>query len=432
MDQYQESDRYCRPWIIGFSGGKDSTVLLTLVWLALLRLKEQGVNLNRRVYVVCNDTMVENPVIEEYVTTVLKHIKNAAESQQLPISVHTTTPELEDSFWCCVIGKGYPAPNNSFRFCTEKMKINPTSNFILKQVAEDGEAIVLIGTRRDESQQRAKSVKKHEIIGHRLSKHPLNANTFTYAPIKELFLEEVWWIINAIPSPWGFNNDVLFKIYADASADDYECPTVVTDDKHRTCGQSRFGCWICTVVKEDKSMSALIKNGVEWMKPLLDFRNRLVENRNVSEFRCDTRRNGQRAVDQSGHNMGNYTMEYRIQLLRELLQAQKDTQDYRSSIDLITNQELIAIQVLWYRDGNFTTTVNDIYNEVYGYNIPNSNIGLQERLLLEKACSENPKHYQLIQELLALQKNKVLLMRKYGLATDLETRLESYAKEVEI
>lgn len=432
MDQYQESDRYCRPWIIGFSGGKDSTVLLTLVWLALLRLKEQGINLNRRVYVVCNDTMVENPVIEEYVTTVLKHIKNAAESQQLPISVHTTTPELEDSFWCCVIGKGYPAPNNSFRFCTEKMKIKPTSNFILKQVAEDGEAIVLIGTRRDESQQRAKSVKKHEIIGHRLSKHPLNANTFTYAPIKELFLEEVWWIINAIPSPWGFNNDVLFKIYADASADDYECPTVVTDDKHRTCGQSRFGCWICTVVKEDKSMSALIKNGVEWMKPLLDFRNRLVENRNVSEFRCDTRRNGQRAVDQSGHNMGNYTMEYRIQLLRELLQAQKDTQDYRSSIDLITNQELIAIQVLWYRDGNFTTTVNDIYNEVYGYNIPNSNIGLQERLLLEKACSENPKHYQLIQELLALQKNKVLLMRKYGLATDLETRLESYAKEVEI
>lgn len=432
MDQYQEEDRYCRPWIIGFSGGKDSTVLLTLVWLALMRLKEQNIPLNRRVYVVCNDTMVENPVIEEYVTNVLQRIRNAALEQQLPISVHTTTPELEDTFWCCVIGKGYPAPNNSFRFCTEKMKIKPTSNFILNQVAADGEAIVLIGTRRDESQQRAKSVKKHEIIGHRLSKHPLNANTYTYAPIKELFLEEVWWIINAIPSPWGFDNDILFKIYADASADDYECPTVVTDDKHRTCGQSRFGCWICTVVKEDKSMSALIENGVEWMKPLLEFRNRLVENRNVSEFRCETRRNGQRAVDETGHNMGNYTMEYRIQLLRELLMAQKETQDYRGSIDLITNQELIAIQVIWYRDGNFSTTVNDIYNEVYGYNIPNSSIGLQERILLEKACSNNPQHFQLIQELLALQKNKVLLMRKYGLATDLEARLESYVKEEDV
>ena len=428
-EQYLEKDRYNRPWIIGFSGGKDSTVLLTLVWIAMNRLKEQGENLTRRVYVVCNDTMVENPVIEEYVINVLDKIDRAAKEQKMPISVTRTTPTIEDSFWCCVIGKGYPVPNNSFRFCTEKMKIKPTSQFITDQVSADGEAIVLVGTRLSESQARERSIKRHEIKGHRLSKHPLNPNTYTYAPIKELMLEEVWWIINAIPSPWGFDNKILFDIYRDASADDYECPTVVTDDSHRSCGQSRFGCWICTVVKEDKSMSSLINSGVVWMKPLLDFRNRLVENRNVSELRCDTRRNGQRDVDETGHNMGNYTMAYRIQLLRELLTIQKETQDYRASIDLITNQELIAIQVLWYRDGNFSTTVNDIYNEVYGYNIPNTNMGLQERILLEKSCSDNPKHFTLIQELLALQKNKVLLMRKYGLQTDLESRLENYIKE---
>ena len=428
-EQYLEKDRYNRPWIIGFSGGKDSTVLLTLVWIAMNRLKEKGENLTRRVYVVCNDTMVENPVIEEYVINVLDKIDRAAKEQKMPISVTRTTPAIEDSFWCCVIGKGYPVPNNSFRFCTEKMKIKPTSQFITDQVSADGEAIVLVGTRLSESQARERSIKRHEIKGHRLSKHPLNPNTYTYAPIKELMLEEVWWIINAIPSPWGFDNKILFDIYRDASADDYECPTVVTDDSHRSCGQSRFGCWICTVVKEDKSMSSLINSGVVWMKPLLDFRNRLVENRNVSELRCDTRRNGQRAVDETGHNMGNYTMAYRIQLLRELLTIQKETQDYRASIDLITNQELIAIQVLWYRDGNFSTTVNDIYNEVYGYNIPNTNMGLQERILLEKSCSDNPRHFTLIQELLALQKNKVLLMRKYGLQTDLESRLENYIKE---
>ena len=428
-DQYLEKDRYNRPWIIGFSGGKDSTVLLTLVWMAMNRLKEQGIPLSRRVYVVCNDTMVENPVIEEYVINVLDKIDRAAKEQKMPISVTRTTPTIEDSFWCCVIGKGYPVPNNSFRFCTEKMKIKPTSQFITDQVSADGEAIVLVGTRLSESQARERSIKRHEIKGHRLSKHPLNPNTYTYAPIKELMLEEVWWIINALPSPWGFDNKILFNIYLNASADDYECPTVITDDSHRSCGQSRFGCWICTVVKEDKSMTSLINNGVVWMKPLLDFRNRLVENRNVSELRCDTRRNGQKAVDETGHNMGNYTMEYRIQLLRELLTIQKETQDYRASIDLITNQELIAIQVLWYRDGNFNKTVNDIYNEVYGYNIPNTNMGLQERILLEKSCKKNPNHFALIQELLALQKNKVLLMRKYGLQTDLESRLENYVKE---
>ncbi|MDD4429025.1 MAG: DNA phosphorothioation system sulfurtransferase DndC [Paludibacter sp.] len=430
IDQYQEDDRFNRPWIIGFSGGKDSTVLLTLVWLALQKIRnEKQVALKRPVYVVCNDTMVENPVIEEYVSNVLRTIQKAANEQQLPIVVKTTTPQIEDTFWCCVIGKGYPVPNNSFRFCTEKMKIKPTSTIITNQVAADGEAIILIGTRLAESQQRAKSIKKHDIKGHRLSKHPLNPNTYTYAPIKELMLEEVWYIINAIPSPWGFDNQILFKIYLDASADDYECPTVVTNDSHRSCGQSRFGCWICTVVKEDKSMSALIKNGVEWMQPLLDFRNRLVENRNVSENRSETRRNGQLAVDETGHNMGNYTMKYRIQLLRELLTIQKDTQHFRSSIDLITSQELIAIQVMWYRDGNFSTTVNDIYNKVYGYDLQNDSISLQERLLLEKSCN-NPAHYSLIQELLALQKNKVLLMKKYGLQTDLEARIDCYVKEV--
>lgn len=177
-------------------------------------------------------------------------------------------------------------------------------------------------------------------------------------------------------------------------------------------------------------MSSLIKNGVEWMKPLLEFRDRLVENRNVSELRCDTRRNGQRAVDETGHNLGNYTMEYRIQMLRELLQTQKTVQEGHSSVNLITSQELIAIQVIWFRDGNFSTTVNDIYNEVYGYNIPNLEIGLQERLILEKSCID-PQHFQLIQELLALQKSKVLLMRKFGLQNDIEERLDSFIKEKE-
>lgn len=433
MDQYLEDDRYNRPWIIGFSGGKDSTVLLTLVWLALQKIREENEfqTLNRQIYVVCNDTMVENPIIEEYTSNVLQTIQKSAKEQKLPITVKTTTPQIEDTFWSCIIGKGYPVPNNAFRFCTEKMKIKPTSRFITEQIAEDGEAIVLIGTRLSESQQRAKSIKKHDIKGQRLSKHPLNPNTFTYAPIKELMLEEVWWIINVIPSPWGFDNQILFNIYLDASADDYECPTVVTNDSHKSCGQSRFGCWTCTVVKEDKSMTALIDNGTRWMQPLLDFRNRLVENRNVSDNRNETRRNGQLAVDETGHKMGNYTIEYRIQLLTELLSIQKEVQKKRSSIKLITSQELIAIQVIWYRDGNFTTTVNDIYNDIYGYDLPNDNISLQERLLLEQSCN-NSSHYNLIQELLALQKNKVLLVKKYGLQTDLEARLERFVKEVEI
>ena len=432
IDQYTVADTSLRPWIIGFSGGKDSTVLLTLVWLALLKIRaslKDGERLERPIYVVNNDTMVENPIITEYVFTVLECIKKAALDQDLPISVKKTVPRLEDSFWVNVLGKGYPVPNNSFRFCTEKMKIKPTSQFILDQVDKTGEAIILIGTRLAESATRERSMKKHEVKGKRLSNHPLNANTYTYAPIRNLHLEEVWYIINSFKSPWGFDNQILFQIYLDASADDYECPTVVTDKNHGSCGQSRFGCWVCTVVKEDKSMSTLVHNGFTWLEPLLKYRNKLFEDRNISENRRDKRRNGQSAVDELGHKQGNYTEKYRRDMLELLLETQKIVQKDRPHIDLITSQELIAIQVNWYRDSYFEDKVSDIYNKVYGRDLFLDPMDYKERLILEGVCKDNPKDYHLISDLLSLQKTKTLLMNNYGIQTDIENRLMFFIQE---
>lgn len=305
--------------------------------------------------------MVENPIIASYVDEVLAKIEIAAREQGLPIFVRKTIPRLEDSFWVNIIGKGYPVPNNAFRWCTEKLKIKPTSRFITEQVDENGEAIILIGTRSDESSTRAKSIKKHEIRGKRLTNHTLLKNTYVYAPIKGLLLEEIWYIINAMPSPWGAENSVLFKIYMDASADDYECPTVVTDKSHGSCGQSRFGCWTCTVVKDDKSMRALVNNGREWMKPLYDFRVELVNERNLLENRLATRRDGSQAIN----DMGSYQYGYRASILRRLLEVQHTLQKTDPKIVLVTDQELIAIQVNWYRDFNFEFRVSDIYNKVY-------------------------------------------------------------------
>lgn len=430
VDQYCYADSSERPWIIGFSGGKDSTVLLTLVWEALLRIKgfSNPFQLRRPIYVVCNDTMVENPIITEYVFDVLKCIEKAAKEQDLPIFVKITTPRLEDSFWVNVLGKGYPVPNSVFRFCTEKLKIKPTSQFIMDQINENGEAIILIGTRLDESANRAKSIKKHQIKGKRLSKHPLNPNTYTYAPIIDLLLEEVWFIINSFTSPWGFDNKRLFQIYADASADDYECPTVVTDKSHNSCGQSRFGCWVCTVVKEDKSMRSLINNGADWLQPLLDYRNELVKGRNVSENRRSERRNGQNAVDESGHNMGNYTDVYRASMLKKLLETQKLVQEQKPHIELISSQELIGIQVTWYRDGIFDFKVSEIYSQVYGKDISIDYMKYKEKIILEEVCKENPKDYHIINDLLSIQKSKTLLMNNYGIQTDIENRLLAYLK----
>lgn len=435
IDQYAYADQSERPWIIGFSGGKDSTVLLMLVWIALQRVRNgmpYPYQLKRKVYVVCNDTMVENPIIANYVEDVLSKITEAARDQDLPIIVQKTTPKLEETFWINVIGKGYPVPNNAFRWCTDKLKIRPTSSFLLEQIDEKGEAIVLLGTRYDESANRERSIRKHEVTGSRLSKHQTTVNTYVYAPIKEMIVDEIWYIINTVSSPWGFDNSILFKIYADASADDYECPTVVVNKEHNSCGQSRFGCWTCTVVKNDKSMSSLVNNGQNWMEPLLAFRNRLVEGRNISENRSDTRRNGQEAVRDDGTFNGNYTFEYRYQILKDLLLVQKEIQKDRPHITLINNQELIAIQVTWNRDGYFDHTVGDLYKEIYNKEISTNNIKSlddTERRILRDVCEEDPNYYHLIDNLIALQETKTLMISKYGLHNDVEKRIESFVNE---
>ncbi len=406
IDQYLFADKSLRPWIIGFSGGKDSTVMLQFVWKALQHIKQLGLVPYRQMYIVCNDTMVENPVITEYVYRVLEKIEQAAVEQDLPIRVIKTIPRLEDSFWVNLIGKGYPAPNNAFRWCTERLKIKPTQRFILEQVDEFGEAIILIGTRSAESASRAKSMKKHAIKGKRLSKHPTQPNTFMYAPIRYLSLEEVWYTINTMPSPWGASNDELFQIYSDASADDYECPTVVTDKEHKSCGQSRFGCWTCTVVKQDKSMSALIENGLTWLKPLLQLRNELAEERNIIENRMPQRRNGTDAIN----GMGPYYPKYRASVLLRLLQAQKEVQKDKPHVELITNQELIAIQTIWYRDFVFDQKVSEIYHNAYksDLDMKDHNEKKEKELeLLKKSCQENPQDFELIQELLTLQKKQI-------------------------
>lgn len=431
IDQYLYADDTNRPWIIGFSGGKDSTVMLQLVWKAISRVKEFSGIVKRDVYVVCNDTMVENPVITEYVYRVLDKIERAAVEQDVPIRVIKTIPRLEDSFWVNLIGKGYPAPNNSFRWCTERLKIKPTSRFLIEQLDEFGEAVILIGTRSSESAQRAKSMKKHAIRGKRLTKHPNHPNTFMYAPIRNLSLEEVWYIINTMDSPWGSDNSELFQIYADASADDYECPTVVTNKEHKSCGQSRFGCWVCTVVKEDKSMSALIENGLTWLTPLLKFRNELVIERNISENREPTRRNGQPAVNELGNNQGNYTSEYRANMLERLFETQREIQKEKPHVELITNQELVAIQTIWYRDFIFDQKVSELYRKAYKINLDmkdQNERNEKELELLKNSCEDNPSDFDLIQELLTLQKNKSLLNRKRGLKEDIENRIGEYLK----
>lgn len=422
IDQYLYDDNPLRPWIIGFSGGKDSTLLLQVVWNALKKI--DPVLLTRKVYIVCNDTLVENPRIVKFISKTLKRLQKAAVEQQLPIVVKETIPRMEDSFWVRLIGLGYPAPNRFYRWCTERLKINPTTRLITETIAENGEAIILLGTRSDESQNRANSIKKHEVRGQRLRKHQL-PNAFVYAPIKDITTNELWQYLNQVPPPWGGNHKELVTLYRNANAGD--CPLVI-DTTTPSCGNSRFGCWVCTVVSKDKSMEGLIENGEDWMQPMADIRNFLVETRdNPEKWREKRRRDG--SIKEN--LWGPYKFETRVEILKRVLKAQKDLED-TEGVELITHQEMVLIQFHWYRDLFFKTRVSDIYNKIYKTQLDMSKHEekiKEENSLLIKSCKDEPKDVELIQDLLALQKTKTLLMKKRGLLDDIENRLDQYLED---
>lgn len=423
IDQYLYDEHPSRPWIIGFSGGKDSTMLLQIVWNALKKI--DPILLTRQIYVVCNDTLVENPRIVKFINKTLKQIQKEANLNDFPIIVHQTMPNLENTFWVKLIGLGYPAPNKFYRWCTERLKIDPTTRFIKETTSMNEEAIILLGTRSDESSNRAASIKKHEVKGQRLRKHLL-PNVFVYAPIKDVTTNEVWQYLNQVPPPWGGTHKELVTLYRNANAGD--CPLVI-DDTTPSCGNSRFGCWTCTVVNKDKSMEGLIDNGEEWMQPLADIRNFLVETRdNPQKYRQRERRDG------SVHDRfwGPYTFETRVEILTRILKAQKLI-EATEGIELITHQEMVLIQYYWFRDCFFKTKVSQVYNRIFKTQMDMSKQEekyKQEADLLKESCKQEPKDVELIQDLLALQKTKTLMIRKRGLQSDIDSRLNQFIEDL--
>jgi DNA sulfur modification protein DndC len=360
---------YCgddRPWVIGYSGGKDSTTALQLVWNALKALPQEA--RKKPVYVISSDTLVETPMIVDYVDRTLDQINVGAKAAGLPISSHKVVPETNDTFWVNLIGRGYPVPSTQFRWCTERLKISPANAFILDRVAEFGEVVVVLGVRSAESNTRAQVMSLHKISGSYLSRHSTLPKAFVYTPIEPFTVDDVWTYLLQVPSPWGGNNRDLVTLYRNAQAG--ECPLVV-DTTTPSCGNSRFGCWVCTVVNRDASMEAMVENGEEWLEPLLDFRNRLSSLQDSAlwpSIRKYKRRDGRvKSKDGTPQPWGPYTIEARKDLLRGLLEVQRTIAavEGHAKAELIRKGELEAIRAIWrLEEHDWADSVPTIYREV--------------------------------------------------------------------
>lgn len=319
-----------RPWVVAYSGGKDSTLVLQLVYEMLLSLTPEQ---QKPVHIISSDTRVEAPNIEEYLQNSLMQLEQHARTSSLDLSVHLVKPEIEDSFWSLIIGKGYPPPNRWFRWCTTKLKIRPVRKVIDEITSEHGSVILLIGTRKAESSNRSRQIENRQYNSRGLNQHTEIPNALVLQPIVHWTTDEVWeYLFTHNPAPWNFDHDRMLELYRQANSG--ECP-VITDLDTPSCGGSRFGCWTCTVVKEDKSMKGFIETGDEWMEPLYDFRLWLRDLHGQEELRNQYRRN-----DQPG--LGPFNSEARKMILEKLLKTEQEV-----GKQLISNKEILHIQDIW-------------------------------------------------------------------------------------
>ena len=366
-----------RPWLIGYSGGKDSTLLLSLVYEAMKRLKASGSILSKKVYVITSDTMVENPVVKRYMHKSSDSINNAADKEHdnLPIEAHIIYPEPEQTFWSRIIGLGYPTPEPpGFRWCTDRLKITPMNKFVNDRIKESGQIVILLGVRKGESASRLKSITAREIEGKLLNMHNDIPNAYVYNPITEVPNDLVWEFLlkDDCKSPWGTDMKYLFNLYQGESMGEEQSVLGEVDrDKIPVTGNSRFGCWCCTMVKEDKSLQNFINKSSESdariLTALRDYRNWLIELRQDKRYRDSKRRNGTVYKKADGtFGLGPFTLEARQMILKRLLLLEEET-----GLELITEEELKAIDKMWDEEGDLTCRrLVNTYYEVKGNKLP--------------------------------------------------------------
>ena len=358
-----------RPWMLGFSGGKDSTLLCQLTFEMLKTLKSE--ERHKKIYIVTSDTMVENPIVKAYMHRMSEAINRASQEEQLNVEAHILYPELRQTFWSLVIGLGYPTPEApGFRWCTERLKINPSNKFTYDTIKKDGEIVILLGVRKAESAARSKSITSHEIEGKILSPHVSIPKAYVYNPLTEIPNSVVWEYLlkGDAMSAWGTDNKYLFSLYQGENLGEEQSVVGEIDkDKIPITGNSRFGCWCCTMVKEDKSLQNFIDHGAEDLKPLRRFRNWLVDLRATPEARDWRRRNGTVYFNAEGEfGRGPFTLESRKLILKELLKLEIET-----GFELITIDELKMIDKMWEDEGDLTRrALVDIYYEVKGTRLP--------------------------------------------------------------
>jgi DNA sulfur modification protein DndC len=378
------------PWVVMTSLGKDSTAMLQLIWIAIESLPAEL--RKNHIYVVAGDTLIELPAFAARIDSMLALINASAHMKGLPITAHKTIPAVNDRMWTCVAGRGYGMPTARFRWCTGRLKSTPNERFVKDHIAKNGQVIMTLGVRLAESATRAASIEKHR-INSTFSRSATLPGALVYTPIANWTTDDVWTYLLQVESPWGASNRDLLALYRQASAAG-ECPIVVGNiGKGQACGNSRFGCFPCTVSSSNRSLRNMVDQE-EWLESLWDIYEwlrettrpeRKLEFRDVNTTPAILAQKKQR---QDGSAIpGRYKLEFRKELVRRLLEAQRDLR--RDSpypeLSLIDEEQLRAIRFIWFSEGlDDGKYIPEMYREITGIELDCATDPADDAYLLEK------------------------------------------------
>ncbi len=242
-------------WLVGFSGGKDSSVVVDLV-VGFLR---EGCPGSLRgscpeVLVVYSDTLLEPPPLRGYARGVIDALNRLASREGIPLTAVAAEPAPGEDL-AGMIARGYTPPSNRFRWCTKRWKLRPARRALLDWLGrrpKPGELAVITGVRAEESTLRATRAKQGSPSrgpGRGSRSCPVGSCFRVpwgegYAPLIHWTANDVWEYIESRNPAWGLPRwSVLRKIYSAAGSME----------------SLRMGCWACTLVKKDRAWPALTK-----------------------------------------------------------------------------------------------------------------------------------------------------------------------------
>lgn len=307
-------DKGYKHWIVNFSGGKDSTTTLIVALEMALNCPEQI----ERIDIVYADTGVEIPAIRQYALGFLQYLQGFDKVASLPLHYHVVHPSVEESYWVCLLGKGYPPPHQRFRWCTRRLKIEPVKK-ALKVFVKPDRSVILTGVRFGESHNRDTRLyalcKRGGECGQGIwFDYSAKMQMGYLAPIVNWGECDVWDFLNFLARDLGY-------------------PTGDLEENVYNGRGTRFGCWMCTVVRQDKAMEKIISLS-QWshLRPMYEFRHRVQALTNPSHSRV-MRKDGK---------PGRLRLSIRQQLLRELLELQG-----KMGMSLISPDEIGTIEKFW-------------------------------------------------------------------------------------